>query len=346
MPPAAWALLLIMGAPPSPGPIELIVLPPRPGKGIKSGAALAVWKGMTKQLGPSAGAQGLSLSAHQEAESAIAGPAKDQAWECALDAGCLADLGATLGGGFLIAGEIAKDHVNLVLIEVRSKKKIVAARSSQKLAKSGPSRQAEAAVRGILKGYGSWSAGQRAQAGATPSPPGPAYATSELTLRRDVLAAVIEVSIDEAIIQPGEDGAIRWIGPPGKHEITAVRADGARAEHTVTLEAGVAFDLRLDFRPPAPAASTSSPRSVAARPPTEAPPPIASTAPPIASTAPPIAAPGPARSDRAPISSQWWFWTSVGAAIAVGGATAALLLGGAKGGPSIDASTGEIIGSY
>lgn len=337
--PAAWALLLILGAPPSPGSTELIVLPPKPGKGIKSGAALAVWKGMMKQLDPTASAQGLSLSAHKEAESAIAGPAKDQAWECALEAGCLADLGATLGGGFLIAGEIEKDHVNLVLIEVKSRKKIVAARSSQKLAKSGTSRQAEAAVRGILKGYGAWSTGQRPQAGATPSPPAPAYATSELTLRRDVLAGVIEVSIDEAIIQPGEDGAIRWIGPPGKHEITAVRADGARAEHTVTLQAGVPLDLRLDFRAPAPAASTPSPRAVAPPPPAEPPPPIATTA-------PPIAAPGPARSDRAPVSSQWWFWTSVGAAIAVGGATAALLLGGAKGGPSIDASTGEIIGSY
>jgi hypothetical protein len=46
------------------------------------------------------------------------------------------------------------------------------------------------------------------------------------------------------------------------------------------------------------------------------------------------------------VLSAWWFWTSVGAAVLLGAVTAAVLVGGGKGGPSVESPTGSISGTY
>ena len=315
MSPSFLALLLV-AAPAAP---ELIIVPPQV-TGLKPQVSNEVWRAISKQITKQKNALGVSLSVQAEVKDALAGPAKDQAWECAGKPECLADLGATLGADLLIAGTVEADNVSLVLIDVRAAKKAVGARSSKKLAAAGWKRQSSAAIRGLIRGFEDWK--------KTPPPPAtdaaeipdvPQPETGELRIARAQLEGVLEVTIDGATVRPGPEGTISWVGPPGPHTVTALRADGARTTETVELQAKGVADVALTFdTAPPPAVSDPGPTLVMA----------------------------PEDEEDDDVTGQWWFWTSLGAAAAIGGTTAVLLLGGLKGGPEIGANAGSITGSY
>lgn len=314
MSPSFLALLLV-AAPAAP---ELIIVPPQV-SGVKPQISNEVWRAISKQIAKEKKTLGVSLSVQNEAKDALAGPARDQAWECAGKPECLADLGATLGAELLITGTVEADNVSLVLIDVKAAKKAVGARSSKKLAAAGWKRQSSAAIRGLIRGFEDWKKAPpppAADAGEIPDVPQPE--TGELRIAKSELEGVLEVTVDGATVRPGPEGTISWVGPPGAHTLTALRADGARTSQTVELEPKAQVDVTLAFAAaPPPPVSEPPPELMAAR-----------------------------DEDDEDVTGQWWFWTSLGAAAAIGGTTAVLLLGGLKGGPEIGANSGSITGSY
>jgi hypothetical protein len=302
-----WALGLLAAA--GDKPLEVIILPPQP-KEVKPNVAMDVWSNVQSQLEKGQKEAGISLVLQKDVKDALSGPAKDQAWECDAEPVCLAELGATLGADLVVAGVVEKESVALLLVEVKSKKKVVGARSSKKLAKAGAKRQATAAIRGLLQGIDTW---RKAPPEPEPPPPPP---MAELRIPKDQLTDVTEVKIDGQPVAPAADGAISWKGSPGSHAVSAKRADGQGTELQVTLDPAAPVEVKLAFLAPAP-------------PPPE-----------------PQIAPPPEDPSGDTVTSEWWFWTSLGAAVAVGGTTAVLLLGGIKGGPSINEDTGSISGTY
>jgi hypothetical protein len=308
----AWIFLLALGSPELP---ELVVLPPQP-VDMKPDVATQLWKETTKQIAKEQKTLEISMTVHEEAQDALTGPARDQAWECQSKADCLADLGATLGADLLIAGTVDKESVTLMLVDVRARKKIFAARSSKKLAEEGWKRQSQAVIKGVIKAFSDWR--------KAPPPPAPAVVESddgEIRIPQSELIDVKEVAVDGKAAEPNADGEVRWLGAPGRHVITAQRTDGARASREVDLPPKGVVDVDLEF--------------IAPPPPTPPPPAL------VAPTPPPAEDEG-----RKEVTSEWWFWTSLGAAVALGGTTAVLLLGGAKGGPEIAGSVGSISGTY
>lgn len=299
-------------------PPEMVVLPPQP-LAAKPNIAADVFKAVLGEVEKQKDTLGVSAKLQKDAKAAIGGPAKEQAWECANDPACLSQLGTTLGADYLITGVIDKDSVAFLIVDVKNQKKIVGARSSKKMAKAGPKKQAEAAFRGALSGFEQWSKNPKGPPpvteGAEISP-----TLAELRISAAELENVTEVSLDGVPLPKKDDGSIAWSGPPGsRHVLLAVRRDGVKSSQDVMPEAGAPVDIKLVFIEPAP------------------PPPP----PPLVAKAEPLPPP-----ESKPATSKWWFWVGIGGAVLVGGATAALLVGGNKGGPTVGSANGSIEGTY
>ncbi|MFO0727259.1 MAG: hypothetical protein U1E65_26000 [Myxococcota bacterium] len=309
------ALVALVGATPP----EMVVLPPQP-LAAKPNVAADVYKGVLAEVEKQKDALGVSVKLQKDAKAAISGPAKEQGWECNAEPACLAQLGATLGADFLISGVIDKDTVAFVIVDVKNQRKVVGARSAKKFAKSGPKKQADAALKGALSYFEQWSKNPKEtpQAGGEGADIAPTLA--ELHLAPGELGAITEVTLDGTPLAVRPDGSIGWQGPAGRHALIAVRRDGVRSMQDLNLEAGAPLEVHLSFIEPAP---PPPPPPLVIR--EEAPPPP-----------PPSSAP----------TGKWWFWVGVGGAVLIGGATAALLIGGNKGGPSIGGNTGTIEGTY
>lgn len=54
----------------------------------------------------------------------------------------------------------------------------------------------------------------------------------------------------------------------------------------------------------------------------------------------------PEKAEDQDVTEQWWFWTTVGGAVALGALSFVLLSSGSKGGPSVESPTGSIEGTY
>lgn len=328
--PAAALLALAAQTPAAPAADaapELIVLPPKPDEGIKADVAMQIYKTVVAEVEKSKAKLGVSTKLQADAKAALSGPARDQAWECRGEIPCLVELGNTLGAALLIAGSVDKTGVGFLVIEVKSSKKVVGAKSSKKLEKAGWQRQSKAAVGGALGGLEKWRAAPKAE-------PAPELVldpnTSELRIAAAELTGARELTIDGLPIPINGGGDITWSGAPGRHVVVATKADGTRAIHELTLEGGKSVPLVLVYVEP-PTAPTASPP-----PPSPQPEPELVAAPP----------PPPADEGDDDVSSKWWFWVSLGAALAAGGTTAAVLAGGVKGGVETDSGRGTIKGRY
>lgn len=326
-------LALVVAQAPAPAPVaaeaapEMIVLPPKPEDGAKPDVAMQIWKATVVEVEKAKGSLGVSVRLQGEAKAALAGPARDQAWECKGEIPCLVELGHTLGAALVVAGSIDKEGVGFLVIDVKNAKKVVGAKSSKKLEKAGWQRQSKAAIKGVLAGVETWRT-------APPKTDPPAVAldpnTAELRVSASELAGTQELTIDGLPIPLTSPDGVVWSGTPGRHVVIATRADGTRAIHELTLEGGRSLPLVLVFvEPPKTPAASPSPYVAPAR-----------TTPEL------VAAPPPPEDDGESPTSAWWFWVALGAAVAAGGTTVAVLAGGIKGGVSSDSGRGSITGTY
>lgn len=344
--PAALLLVLAAQAPapsasPAPDPAaagalpEMIVLPPKPEEGIKNDVAMQIYKAAVAEADKAKTGLGMSTRLQTEAKTALAGPAREQGWECKGEIPCLAELGSTLGASFVIAGSVSKSSVSFLVVDVKKVEKTVGVRSHRKLDKAGWQRQSKAAIKGVLEQFDK----KLKAPPAAPEPP-PVVAldpnVAEVRIAPGELTDVRELSFDGLPLPFTIDAGVAWSGVPGRHVVVATRQDGTRAVHELTLEGGTSLPLVLVFvEPPlAPAAGTPPPARVV------------SDDPPRDDGALVARAPPPASEDDDGATSKWWFWVGLGAAVAAGGATAAVLAGGIKGGVATDSGRGTITGEY
>ncbi len=339
---SAAALLALVAQTPAPpdAPLEMLVLPPKPEEGVKTDVAMQIWKSVVAEVDKAKATLGVSVRLQGEAKAALAGPAREQAWECRGEVPCLVELGNTLGASLLVAGSVDKAGVGFLVIDVRSGKKVVGAKSSKKLEKAGWQRQSKAAVKGVLSGVEQWRK-------APPKPEAPPEvpmdpSVAEIRIATTELTGVRELTIDGLPIPFAGDSGVVWSGIPGRHVVVATRTDGTRAVHELTLEGGKSTAVVLVFVEP-PTAPPEPARGTGAPPPS----PVARGDEPPSEPAPAlVAAPPPAADDEESATSQWWFWVAMGAALAAGGTTAAVLAGGIKGSVETDSGRGTITGTY
>jgi len=324
---STWAALLVLAAPPE--PIELVVLPPEPQGGIKPDVAMQIWKSVVAEVDRSKNALGVSVKLQNDAKAALAGPARDQAWECKGELACLVDLGTTMGAGLILAGSVDKDSVSFLVVDVKAQRRMLGAKSTKKLERAGWRKQSDVAIKGVLQGLEKL---RKAPPVEAPPPPEAKIdpSVAEIKIAASELADTKELTIDGLPIPKTGDGAVAWSGVPGRHVVVAVKNDGQRAVHELTLDGGKSLSLILAFGAP-PTAPSSPPPAVRNDPP---PPALVASAPP------------PRDDDDDRNSSPLWVWLAVGGAVVAGGTTAALLALGTKGGPSTDSATGSITGTY
>lgn len=328
-------LALVAQAPAAPPAVaaepapEMVILPPKPEDGAKPDVAMQIWKATVVEVEKAKATLGISVRLQGEAKAALAGPARDQAWECKGEIPCLVELGHTLGAALVVAGSIDKEGVGFLVIDVKNGKKVVGAKSSKKLEKAGWQRQSKAAIKGVLSGVEQW---RKNPPKTEPAPVAVDPNTAEIRIAAGELAGTQELTIDGLPIPLTSPDGVVWSGTPGRHVVIATRADGTRAIHELTLEGGRALSLVLVFvePPKAPPAASPAPYS-----------------PPARDTPALVAAPPPPEDDGGDsATSQWWFWVAIGAAVAAGGTTVAVLAGGIKGGVSSDSGRGSITGTY
>ena len=98
---ACTSVLLALGAQAPPvgaeAAPEMVILPPKPEDGAKPDVAMQIWKATVLEVEKAKAALGVSVRLQGEAKAALAGPARDQAWECKGEIPCLVELGHTLG---------------------------------------------------------------------------------------------------------------------------------------------------------------------------------------------------------------------------------------------------------
>ena len=324
-------LALVAQAPPvsAEAAPEMVILPPKPEDGAKPDVAMQIWKATVLEVEKAKTSLGVSVRLQGEAKAALAGPARDQAWECKGEIPCLVELGHTLGAALVVAGSIDKEGVGFLVVDVKNAKKVVGAKSSKKLEKAGWQRQSKAAIKGVLAGFEQW---RKAPPKAEPPPVALDPATAELRLSASELAGTQELTIDGLPIPLTSPDGVVWSGTPGRHVVIATRADGTRAIHELTLEGGRSLPLVLVFVEPPKTPATASPAPYVAP---------ARTTPDLVAAPPP-----PEEDDGESPTSSWWFWVAMGAAVAAGGTTVAVLAGGIKGGVSSDSGRGSITGTY
>jgi hypothetical protein len=327
---AGLLLALLVGQTPAPAK-ELVALPLTEEAPIKAPVGLDALKVVTAELKKQSERLGVSTALQKKRHEWVIGPARERARDCGQNAECLAEIGAALGADVLVAGTVDASGVALIAVQVKTGKKLAAARSPKKLASSSIQRRALTATRALIEAM----AKTPAAVAVAPKPEDPArlpppveepppavaaaspVATGELRIEKDQLTGVSEVTVDgEALLFTG-DGTMSWRGAPGAHSLVAVRSDGNRVTKEVVIDAGQTTAVTLEFV------------TAAVPPPTAA-----------ASAATEVEA----KDDE--IWTAWWFWTSLGAAVAAGATTAALLAGGAKGGPDIEGETGTVRGTY
>jgi hypothetical protein len=337
------ALVLVVGQLAVAQP-ELVVLPPST-EGAKASDGLAAWKVITGQLERAKGRLGVSTKVQKTQHDFLVGPAREQARDCAMKVGCLADVGSTLGADILVAGRIEKTQIVLTAIDIAERSRVGEVRSRKNLAKRGLKRRARDVaqrLRRLLKtakkkappavaeapppsdtpptagGPPPTDAASDGAMGAKlddppPPPAGSALALGSVTIPADQLRGVSQVTIDGEVVAFAGSGAMTWTGAPGEHTLVAQRIDGQSVTRSVRVNPNDATQVTLDFPAVAPAPATSATTRV---------------------------------EPATPVTSKWWFWTSIGVAVLAGTGTAVLLIGGDKGGPALPPVNGSITGSY
>jgi hypothetical protein len=325
-PPTSTALSLALPSEPAPARIpELVAIPPRV-EGLDAKAGLEAWKTLTQELESSRKQLGVSIQLQKQQHDFLVGPAREQARDCQDAVECLSEIGTTLGADVLVTGKVTATEVSLFAIDVSTQKRIADANALGK--KSQLSQLRTRAAKALIKKLE--AARKAAPAAATASSAAGAAKKDEaseagkeaeatnaagtqlgtLMLAPSQLQGVSSVVVDGASVPFGGDGELRWEGTAGTHTLTAVHADGRRLTQDVVLRPGEITTTTLSFASLAPAAEA-------------------------------IGAP-----IEPPVTSRWWFWTSVLGAVIAGSATAAVLAGGEKGGPSLASESGTIRGTY
>ena len=359
-PPEA-ALGILAGAPAKGA--ELVALPLRT-VDVDARVGLEAWQVVVAELEKAKRRLEVSTALQKKQHDFLVGPAREQARDCVDNAECLAEVGATLGVDILVTGKIDKTAAHLQALDVKTGKRLAEGRSGQAQIRQVPKNKARVATQALVKalldkrkqelaaaqaaepkaqaepkasdpkrgqvevkpGKPGSSAGQVTakpsgppQTGAESlklddGPPVPAARLSEgsIAIAKESLSGVTRVSVDGEVVPFSGDGSIAWSGAPGSHRLVAVRLDGRQLGQDVVVQPGEVTTVRLEF-------------------------------PAIEAAAPPPADGGERNGE---VTSRWWFWTALGAAVVAGSATAFLLAGGEKGGPSLPAETGTLRGSY
>ncbi len=269
-------------------------------------AGLEAWKQLTKALEKDQKKLQISTALQKQQHDFLVGPAREQARDCAGNVQCLAEIGATLGADILITGKVEPDYVELTVVLVKYQQMLGALRSPPKVAKKALKAKTQAAGDELAKLLKDRD--KNLPPPPPPPPPPPVIVEGTLLIDKAELNGVREVRVDGTPLAFMGDGSMRWDGPPGSHSLVAQRSDGTSLTRDIVVEPGLITNVRLEF--------------------------------------PALAPPPPAATESEQVTGQWWFWTSLGAAVAVGAATAVILAGGEKGGPSLPAETGTIRGSY
>lgn len=344
-------------------PREVVVLPLST-KGVKAADGLDAWNVVTTAVEKNKRRLKASTSVQKKQHDFLVGPAREQARDCGFKDGCLTEVGTTLGANILVAGRVEKKAITLIAIDVATGTRIGLARSQKKDKKARANQAAARLVRVLKraapKAAAAVAANTAAEKGAssatkpppedmkvddppeksgdttkpvdepgggavaaasgtgtgTADPPAPTAGSSiqgTLTIAADQLRGVQSVSIDGAPIPFSGDGTVSWTGAVGAHRLVAKHIDGRSMSKDVRIAPNDTTVVVLEFpnvAPPPPAATTSVSNS------------------------------------EPSVLGAWWFWASIGTAIAAGTTTAALLAFGEKGGPAIPSSSGSIRGTY
>ncbi len=340
---------------------EVVVLPLAP-EGVNAKQGVEAWKVLTTQLERARrkGKLDISTKVQKTQRVFVVGPARERARDCGANIDCLSEIGSTLGTQFLIAGTVNKKAIALLVLDVKSKRRIAKVGSAQGLKGKSLKRRARSAARNVvntlkkrlapqavasapkqppkqpppeddLKGAENDLKGDPAEL-ATPASSGlpsnpdedepsivqsavtaPSAMSGALLIPADQLKGVSKVTIDGEELRFAGDGTIRWSGAPGDHSLVATRADGNKLRQEITIQVNATTNVSLPFQEIAPSVTAQT---------------------------------SAGEKDGQSVFGKWWFWTSLGVAVALGATTAGVLAGGTKGGPSLPSETGTIRGTY
>lgn len=321
------ALPLLLLAAPAAAP-EVVVLPPMANDALAS-QALEAWQVVADELGKAKKKLKVQTSLQKKQHDFLVGPVREQAKDCGEKLPCLAEIGTALGAQVLVIGKLDDRGVGLMVLDVATASPIAEGGSAPALAGQAVKKQAIGASKSLVQ---AWLQAQKkgpankkpeanlAKKEPPPPPPpeggagtgaAPLLAVGQVAINRDQLVGVNKVTLDGEVVLFAGDGSIRWSGAPGSHRLKAERSDGSSMQKEVVVEPGRTQFVSLEFPIVAPVASAS-----------------------------------PAAEEGESVTGKWWFWTSLGVAVAAGSATAILLLGGEKGGPQLPDTTGSIRGTY
>lgn len=320
-----WSVLplLLLAAPAGPAP-EIVVLPLSTSDALGP-QGLEAWKVIAQEFSKAKKKLKAQTTLQKKQHDFLVGPVREQARDCGEKLACLAEIGTALGANILVFGKLDENGIGLKAIDVATANAIAEGGSAPALAKQAVKKQAVAATKSLVQALAAHQ--KKAKSPEKTAPPGPVaeappppppeapsgtapiLALGKLVIGKDQLAGVTKVNVDGEVVLFGGDGTISWSGAPGSHRVQAERADGNSVSKELVLEPGQTKFVSLEFPIVAP------PAAVAVK-------------------------------DDDAVTGKWWFWTSLGVAVAAGSATAILLLGGEKGGPQLPDSTGTIRGTY
>jgi hypothetical protein len=307
---ACLIALWIGGAPSSTTPDEprLVVLPLEV-EGVKAQLGLDAWNIVVDEITKSKSKIHVNMSQQAEIHGLLLGPARERARDCGGNAECLRDIGATLEVNVLVAGKVTKDTVSLTALDVATGQRIALARSPASLASATLERRARAAVNVLVQAMLRSRAKKAEDAKAAPSEETPA--------------------IDAAAAQATE---------PSPRAAGAGAETAAAAAPKATSPSGIGIGTRTGTRTGTGPETGTGPGTGGGTGPGTG----GGTGAGAGTALVPTAAP-PEQED---VTSRWWFWAGIGAAVLAGGLTAAFLFGGTKGGPAVPSETGRIMGTY